>query len=62
MSPLREVLTRWSIDGRPLARPATLVRRFGVWPLMMVALLLTTVLVAIGFGRDEAADFWRRNA
>lgn len=61
MSPLREVLTRWSIGGRPLARPVTLVRRFGVWPLMMVALLLTTVLVAIGFGRDEAADFWRRN-
>lgn len=61
MNPLRELLTRWSVGGRPLAHPVTLVRRFGVWPLMMAALLLTTALVAIGFGRDEAADFWRRN-
>ena len=48
----------WQIKGRKLKPPHVIARRLLAWPFMKVAQCILVVIVAAGWGIDEAKQTW----
>lgn len=58
-SKVKEVFTRWEYRGRRLGNPFSILLKLVTYPFILFFLFVAAIFVFIGFGMEDAIDFWK---